>query len=118
MSKKRIRSIVKQVFLSEEEHQKLLELMRQANVTQFSTFARRKLLRSDFKIWLVNFPEYRSITNELLVMGRRINSIAKLSTQLGNISTEDFVELGKLISQLFEVMEQQLMKERQEIKRK
>ena len=39
MVKRRIRNVIKQVFLSEEENQKLLEKMKQDGFTNFSLFA-------------------------------------------------------------------------------
>lgn len=51
MAKKRIRNVIKQVFLSEEENQKLLERMKQDGISNFSLFARKQLLKPDFEAW-------------------------------------------------------------------
>ena len=48
MVKKRIRNVIKQVFLSEEENQKLLERMKQDGFLYFFRFARKQLLKPDF----------------------------------------------------------------------
>ena len=50
MDKNRIRNVVKQVFLSEEENQKLLKRMKQDGFSNFSRFARKQLLKSDFEV--------------------------------------------------------------------
>ncbi len=108
MVKRRIRNVIKQVFLSEEENQKLLEKMKHDGFTNFSLFARRQLLKSDFETWLVSFPEYQPLTDRLLSVGRTINGIAKSATQFGKISQHDLTELGQLMEELVELVEKQV----------
>lgn len=98
--KKRIKNVVKQVFLTEEENTRLLTLMAKENETNFSAFARKKLLNRDIKSWLVSFPEYEPLTEQFIQVGRSINAIARLSTQVGNISQQDFIELGQLMEEV------------------
>ncbi|CYV02947.1 TPA: transposase [Streptococcus suis] len=118
MANKRIRNIVKQFFLSEEENKKLVELMKKNRVRNFSSFARKKLLRDDFKIWFVTFPEYSPVSSELIYIGRSINSIAKTSTQFGNITESDFREVGHLLEQMVEVVNRQQKEDERKLKRR
>lgn len=107
--KKRIKNIVKQVFLTEEEHARLLALMTKEKEDNFSSFARRRLLYRDIKSWIVRFPEYVQMADQLILIGRSINTIAKSSTQAQNISKENLVELGQLMNHLVEVVEKELL---------
>lgn len=118
MVKKRIRNVIKQVFLSEEENQKLLERMKQDGFSNFSRFARKQLLKPNFEVWIVRFPEYLSLTDRLLSVGRTINSIARGATQFGKISQQDLMELGRLIEELVELVEEQLKEDKQRIAKK
>lgn len=118
MDKNRIRNVIKQVFLSEEENQKLLERMKQDGISNFSHFARKQLLKPDFEVWTVSFPEYLSLTERLLFVGRAINSIAKSATQFGKISQHDLMELGQLVEELVELVEKQLKEDKQQIAKK
>lgn len=72
MDKRRIRNVIKQVFLSEEENQKLLEKMKQDGFSNFSRFARKQLLKPDFETWIVSFLEYQPLTDRLLSVGRTV----------------------------------------------
>lgn len=118
MDKNRIRNVIKQVFLSEEENQKLLERMKQDGFSTFSLFARRQLLKPDFETWLVSFPEYQLLTDRLLSAGRTINGIAKSATQFGKISQQDLMELGQLMEELVELIEKQVKEDKQRIAKK
>ncbi|HHW3837864.1 transposase [Streptococcus anginosus] len=118
MVKKRIRNVIKQVFLSEEENQKLLERMKQDGFSNFSRFARKQLLKPNFEVWIVRFPEYLSLTDRLLSVGRTINSIARGATQFGKISQQDLMELGRLMEELVELVEEQLKEDKQRIAKK
>lgn len=118
MDKNRIRNVVKQVFLSEEENQKLLEKMKQDGFSNFSRFARKQLLKPDFEVWTVSFPEYQLLTDRLLSVGRAINSIAKSATQFGKISQQDLMELGQLMEELVEFVEKQVKEDKQRIAKK
>ncbi|WP_449457463.1 transposase [Streptococcus suis] len=118
MDKNRIRNVIKQVFLSEEENQKLLERMKQDGISNFSHFARKQLLKPDFEVWTVSFPEYLSLTDRLLFVGRAINSIAKSATQFGKISQQDLMESGQLMEELLELVEKQLKEDKQQIAKK
>ena len=51
----RIKSVLKQVFLTEEENKKLNDCMRKENIRNFSEFARQKLIRTDLNIQKVSF---------------------------------------------------------------
>lgn len=117
MVKKKIRNVIKQVFLS-EEYQKLLERLMQDGFSNFSRFARKQLLKPDFEVWTVSFPEYLSLTYRLLFVGRAINSIAKNATQFGKISQQDLMESGQLMKELVEVVEKQLKEDKQRIAKK
>ncbi|BBA93335.1 hypothetical protein SR187_8660 [Streptococcus ruminantium] len=77
---------MKQVFLTEEENDRLLALMAKEQEANFSAYARKKLLSCEIESWTVNFPEYEQLTEQLIQIGRSINVIAKLSTQVGMIS--------------------------------
>ena len=118
MVKKRIRNVIKQVFLSEEENQKLLERMKQDGFSNFSRFARKQLLKPNFEVWIVRFQEYLSLTDRLLSVGRTINSIARGATQFGKISQQDLMELGRLMEELVELVEEQLKEDKQRIAKK
>ena len=118
MDKNRIRNVVKQVFLSEEENQKLLKRMKQDGFSNFSIFARKQLLKPDFETWLVSFPEYQTLTNRLLFIGRTINSIAKSATQFGKISPQELMELGQLMEELVEHVEKQIREDKQRVAKK
>ena len=118
MDKRRIRNVIKQVFLSEKEKQKLLEKMKQDGFSNFSRFARKQLLKPDFETWLVSFPEYQLLTDRLLSVGRSINSIAKSATQFGKISQQDLMELGQLMEELVELIEKQVKEDKQRIAKK
>jgi hypothetical protein len=58
--------------------------------------------------WTVNFPEYEQLTEQFIQIGRSINAITRLSTQVGNISQQDFMELGYLMTRLMEGVEKEL----------
>ena len=108
MRKKRIKNVVKQVFLTQEENARLLALMAEEEETNFSAYARKKLFNNELASWTVSFPEYEPMTEHLIQIGRSINAIAKLSTQVGTISQQDFIELGQLVTQLMEELEREL----------
>lgn len=118
MVKRRIRNVIKQVFLSEEENQILLERMKQDGFSNFSRFARKQLLKPDFEVWTVSFPEYQLLTDRLLSVGRAINSIAKSATHFGKISQHDLMELGQLMEELVELVEKQVKEDKQRIAKK
>lgn len=106
--KNRIKNIVKQVFLTEDENKRLLALMANEKESKFSAFARKKLFNQEIESWTINFPEYEQLTERFIQIGRSINRIAKLSTQVGNISQQNFIELGQLITQLLDELEKGL----------
>lgn len=108
MRKKRIKNVVKQVFLTQEENARLLALMAEEEETNFSAYARKKLFNNELASWTVSFPEYEPMTEYLIQIGRSINAIAKLSTQVGTISQQDFMELGQLVTRLMEVVEKEI----------
>ncbi|WP_155997288.1 transposase [Streptococcus ruminantium] len=108
MRKKRIKNVVKQVFLTQEENARLLALMAEEEETNFSAYARKKLFNNELASWTVSFPEYEPMTEHLIQIGRSLNAIAKLSTQVGTISQQDFIELGQLVTQLMEELEREL----------
>lgn len=71
--------------------------MAEEQETNFSAYARKKLFNNKLESWIVSFPEYEQLTEQLIQIGRSINVIAKLSTQVGMISQSDFIELGWLL---------------------
>ena len=99
---------MKQVFLTQEENARLLALMAEEEETNFSAYARKKLFNNELASWTVSFPEYEPMTEHLIQIGRSINAIAKLSTQVGTISQQDFMELGQLVTRLMEVVEKEI----------
>ncbi|MFI3125784.1 transposase [Streptococcus suis] len=99
---------MKQVFLTQEENARLLALMAEEEETNFSAYARKKLFNNELESWTVSFPEYEQLTEQLIQLGRSINAIAKLSTQVGMISQSDFKELGQLVSRLMEEVEKEI----------
>ncbi|XHW73857.1 transposase [Streptococcus dysgalactiae subsp. equisimilis] len=106
--KNRIKNIVKQVFLTEDENKRLLALMANEKESNFSAFARKKLFNQEIESWTINFPEYEQLTERFIQIGRSINRIAKFSTQVGNISQQNFIELGQSITQLLDELEKGL----------
>lgn len=99
---------MKQVFLTEEENERLLALLAQEKETNFSSYARKKLLNREIESWTVCFPEYEQLTEQFIQIGRSINAIAKLSTQIVTISPENFIELGQLMTKVMDVIEKEL----------
>ena len=63
--KNRIKNIVKQVFLTEDENKRLLALMANEKESNFSAFARKKLFNQEIESWTINFPEYEQLTERL-----------------------------------------------------
>ncbi|WP_449454742.1 transposase [Streptococcus suis] len=108
MRKKRIKNVVKQLFLTQEENTRLLALMAEEEETNFSAYARKKLFNNELESWTVSFPEYEQLTEQFIQIGRLINVIAKLSTQVGMISQSDFIELGQLVTRLMEAVEKEV----------
>lgn len=94
--------------MTEEENMRLLALMAEEEETNFSAYARKKLFNNELASWTVSFPEYEPMTEQLIQIGRSINAIAKLSTQVGTISQQDFIELGQLVTQLLEEVEKEI----------
>ncbi len=94
--------------MTEEENMRLLALMSEEEETNFSAYARKKLFNNELESWTVSFPEYEQLTEQLIQIGRSINAIAKLSTQVGMISQSDFKELGQLVSRLMEEVEKEI----------
>lgn len=94
--------------MTEEENMRLLALMAEEEETNFSAYARKKLFSRELESWTVSFPEYEPMTEHLIQIGRLINAIAKLSTQVGTISQQDFMELGQLVTQLLEEVEKEI----------
>lgn len=92
--------------------------MKQDGFSNFSRFARKQLLKPNFEVWIVRFPEYLSLTDRLLSVGRTINSIARGATQFGKISQQDLMELGRLMEELVELVEEQLKEDKQRIAKK
>lgn len=66
MRKKRIKNVVKQVFLTQEENARLLALMAEEEETNFSAYARKKLFNNELASWTVSFPEYEPMTEYLI----------------------------------------------------
>ncbi|HEL1716481.1 transposase [Streptococcus suis] len=83
---------------------RLLALMAEEEETNFSAYARKKLFNNELASWTVSFPEYE----QLIQIGRSIDVIAKLSTQVVMISQSDFIELGQLVTRLMEVVEKEI----------
>ncbi len=99
---------MKQLFLTQEENTRLLALMAEEEETNFSAYARKKLFNNELESWTVSFPEYEQLTEQFIQIGRLINVIAKLSTQVGMISQSDFIELGQLVTRLMEAVEKEV----------
>lgn len=108
--KNRFRNILKQFFLTEEENKRLLEMMSNDGMKNFSVFARKKLFPMDIKNWTVTFPEYIEIGEQLTHIGRTINSIAKSSTIVETISQEELIELGQLMTDIVDIIEKEIKK--------
>ncbi len=53
--KNRIKNIVKQVFLTEDENKRLLALMANEKESNFSAFARKKLFNQEIESWTINW---------------------------------------------------------------
>ena len=53
--KNRIKNIVKQVFLTEDENKRLLALMANEKESNFSAFARKKLFNQEMVLKLQNY---------------------------------------------------------------
>ncbi|MFX3643693.1 transposase [Streptococcus suis] len=87
---------------------RLLALMAEEGETIFSVYARKKLFNNELESWTVSFSEYEQLTEQLIQIGRSINVIAKLSTQVGMISQSDFIELGQLVTRLMEAVEKEI----------
>lgn len=104
--------------MTEEENTRLLALMAEEEETNFSAYARKKLFNNELESWTVSFPEYEQLTEQLIQIGRSINVIAKLSTQVGTISQQDFMELGQLVARLMEVVEKEVSVTHQKKSRK
>lgn len=94
--------------MTEEENMRLLALMSEEEETNFSAYARKKLFNNELESWTVSFPEYEQLTEQLIQIGPSINVIAKLSTQVGTISQQDFMELGQLVTRLMEAVEKEI----------
>ena len=94
--------------MTEEENMRLLALMAEEEQTNFSAYARKKLFSRELESWTVSFPEYEQLTEQLTQIGRSINVIAKLSTQVGMISQSDFIELGQLVTRLMKAVEKKI----------
>lgn len=94
--------------MTEEENMRLLDLMSEEEETNFSAYARKKLFNNELESWTVSFSEYEQLTEQLLQIGRSINVIARLSTQVGMISQSDFIELGQLVTRLMEAVEKEI----------
>ncbi|CTJ87065.1 TPA: hypothetical protein VW659_000512 [Streptococcus pneumoniae] len=102
----RIKSVLKQVFLTEEENKKLNDCMRKENICNFSEFARKKLIRTDLNIHKVSFEGLVSLTEELEQVGKNINSIARLATVVGRISYENKMDMSIMMQKIVDVMEE------------
>ena len=101
----RIKSVLKQVFLT-EENKKLNDCMRKENIRNFSEFARQKLIRTDLNIQKVSFEGLVPLTEELEQVGKNINSIARLATVVGRISYENKMDMSILMQKIVDVMEE------------
>ena len=101
----RIESVLKQVFLT-EENKKLNDCMRKENIRNFSEFARQKLIRTDLNIQKVSFEGLVPLTEELEQVGKNINSIARLATVVGRISYENKMDMSILMQKIVDVMEE------------
>lgn len=82
--------------------------MSEEEETNFSAYARKKLFNNELESWTVSFPEYEQLTEQLIQIGPSINVIAKLSTQVGTISQQYFMELGQLVTRLMEAVEKEI----------
>ena len=102
----RIKSVLKQVFLTEKENKKLNDCMRKENIRNFSEFARQKLIRTDLNIHKVSFECLVPLTEELEQVGKNINSIARLATVVGRISYENKMDMSILMQKIVDVMEE------------
>ena len=102
----RIKSVLKQVFLTEEENKKLNDCMRKENIHNFSEFARKKLIRTDLNIHKVSFEALVPLTEELEQVGKNINSIARLATVVGRIRYENKMDMSILMQKIVDVMEE------------
>lgn len=102
----RIKSVLKQVFLTEEENKKLNDCMRKENIHNFSEFARKKLIRTDLNIHKVSFEALVPLTEELEQVGKNINSIARLAIVVGRISYENKMDMSILMQKIVDVMEE------------
>ncbi|HFN9681310.1 TPA: hypothetical protein ACHHYQ_001094 [Streptococcus pneumoniae] len=82
----RIKSVLKQVFLTEEEN--------------------KKLIRTDLNIHKVSFEGLVPLTEELEQVGKNINSIARLATVVGRISYENKMDMSIMMQKIVDVMEE------------
>ena len=106
----RIKSVLKQVFLTEEENKKLNDCMRKENIRNFSEFARQKLIRTDLNIQKVSFEGLVPLTEELEQVGKNINSIACLATVVGRISYENKMDMSILMQKIVDVICEYILK--------
>ncbi|MBM7317936.1 MobC family plasmid mobilization relaxosome protein [Streptococcus suis] len=100
MSVRRVRPILKRVFVDEVEERLICENMAKFGMLRFSTYARRVLLFPTVPIIQVDLSTYEQVLYELRRIGNNVNQIAKAANQSKDIAPSQVEQLEGIVSEL------------------
>lgn len=100
MSVRRVRPILKRVFVDEVEERLIRENMAKFGMLKFSTYARRVLLFPTTPFIQVDLSTYEQVLYELRRIGNNVNQIAKAANQSKEVASSQVEQLEGLIAEL------------------
>lgn len=95
---RRSRPIKREFYINQDENNVIKNKMKEHNLKNFSTYARKMLLEGEVKV--INFDELRQFRYEVKRIGTNINQIARQVNLDDEVSQE---QLGQLITYLDQI---------------
>ncbi|MFM0788411.1 plasmid mobilization relaxosome protein MobC [Streptococcus suis] len=95
---KRTRPIMKRFFVDEAEERFIKRKMEEANIKNFSHFARQMVIEG--KITQIDFPKLKQLRTEMNRIGVNINQIAKRVNENDEADNKDLAECLSLLLEL------------------
>lgn len=98
MKDKRSRPIMKRFFVDEKENQFIKKRMEEADISNFSVFARQMLIMGEVRV--IDFPALKQLRFEINKVGININQIAKKVNENDFASRNDIQDCQDQIEEI------------------
>lgn len=110
---KRSRPIKREFYINKNEDNIIKSKMKEHNLKNFSTYARKMLLEGEVKV--INFDELRQFRYEVKRIGTNINQIAKQVNIDDEVDREQLRDILELLKEVNRNMNKRLKEEEEEV---